>query len=135
MPYSRQTRISTHLQTFEDLTCATENYNKFVQLNSIPTQLLPFNPHMFLHTVRLNHECLCLFKRTPFQDETQSPSFKDAVYTAQKTNSVSVTKTSQLMPYKEIIIVCSKIHTQHRNALGCQQVQFLNVKPCGIYLD
>ena len=34
---------------------------------------------------------------------------------AQKTHSLSVTKASQLMLYREIIAVCSQIHTKHIN--------------------
>jgi len=33
------------------------------------------------------------------------------VCTAQQTHSISVTQTSQLMLYREIIAVCSQIHT------------------------
>jgi len=38
----------------------------------------------------------------------------DPVRTAQKTYSVSVIQTSQLMLYREIIAVCSQIHTKHK---------------------
>ena len=41
--------------------------------------------------------------------------YKDPVRTAQWTHSVSVIKTSQLMLYREIIAVCSQIHTKHIN--------------------
>jgi len=37
------------------------------------------------------------------------------------------------MLYKEIISVSSEIHTQHRNTICGQEIEFLNVKPCGIY--
>ena len=43
-------------------------------------------------------------------------------------HSVSVIKTSQLMLYREIIVVCSEIHTKHRNTLCGQNVELLNVK-------
>ena len=39
---------------------------------------------------------------------------------------LSVTKTSQLMLYKEIIAVCSQIHTKHINILCGQNVEFLD---------
>ena len=42
--------------------------------------------------------------------------------------SVSVIKTSQLMLYREIIAVCSQIHTKHINTLCGQNVELLNVK-------
>jgi hypothetical protein len=37
------------------------------------------------------------------------------------------------MLYREIIAVCSEIHTKHINTLCAQKVEFLNVKPCGTY--
>jgi hypothetical protein len=37
-------------------------------------------------------------------------------------------KTSQLMLYREIIAVCSEIHTKHINTLCGQNVELLNVK-------
>ena len=42
--------------------------------------------------------------------------------------TVSVIKTSQLMLYKEIIAVCSQIHTKHINTLCGQNVELLHVK-------
>jgi hypothetical protein len=49
---------------------------------------------------------------------------KDPVRTAQKTLSASVIKTSQLMLYREIIAVCSEIHTEHINALWAEHIIF-----------
>jgi hypothetical protein len=46
---------------------------------------------------------------------------------------VSVIKTSQLMLYREIIAVCSEIHTKHINTLCGQNAEFVNVKPGGTY--
>jgi hypothetical protein len=43
-------------------------------------------------------------------------------------HSVSVIKTSQLELYREIIAVCSQIHTKHINTLRGQNVELLNVK-------
>jgi len=61
--------------------------------------------------------------------------YKDPVRTAQYTHSVSVIKTSQLMLYREIIAVCSEIHTKHINKLCRQKVVFffgnLQVIPVG----
>jgi hypothetical protein len=37
------------------------------------------------------------------------------------------------MLYREIIAVCSEIHTKHINTLRGQNVGLLNVKPGGIY--
>jgi hypothetical protein len=42
---------------------------------------------------------------------------------------MSVIKTNQLMLYREIIAVCSEIHTRHINTLCGQKVGFFNVKP------
>jgi len=53
--------------------------------------------------------------------------FKDPGRTAQKTHSVSVIRTSQLMLYREITALCSKIHTKHINTLCGQNVEFVNV--------
>ena len=35
------------------------------------------------------------------------------------------------MLYREIMAVCSEIHTKHINALCGLNVELLNVKPCG----
>jgi hypothetical protein len=43
-------------------------------------------------------------------------------------DTISVIKTSHLMLYREIIAVCSEIHTKHINALCGQKVELLNVK-------
>ena len=40
-----------------------------------------------------------------------------------RTHSASVTKTSQLMQYREVITVCSEIHTKHINTLCGQNVE------------
>jgi len=37
--------------------------------------------------------------------------------------------------YREIIAVCSEIHTKHINTLCGQNVELLNVKPSGTYSD
>jgi hypothetical protein len=44
---------------------------------------------------------------------------------------VSFIKTSQLMLYREIIAVCSEIHTKYINTVYGQNVEMLNVKRCG----
>ena len=48
---------------------------------------------------------------------------------------MSVIKTRHLMVYKEIIAVCSEIHTKHINTLCGQNVQIVNVKAGGIFSD
>jgi hypothetical protein len=44
-------------------------------------------------------------------------------------HSVSVIQTSQSMLYRDIIAVCSQIHTKHINTLCGRNVEFVNVKP------
>jgi len=39
------------------------------------------------------------------------------------------------MFYKEIVAVCSEIHTKHINTLRERDVEMLNFKPCGTYSD
>ena len=46
---------------------------------------------------------------------------------------ISVIKTSQLMLHREIIVVCSQIHTKHINTLCGRNVELLNVKPGDTY--
>jgi len=36
---------------------------------------------------------------------------------------------------REIIVVCSQIHTKHINSLRGQNLELLNVKPGGTYSD
>ena len=43
-------------------------------------------------------------------------------------NSIAGIQTSQLMLYREIIAVCSQIHTKHTNILRRHKVKLLNVK-------
>ena len=49
-----------------------------------------------------------------------------SVRTTQKTRTVSVIQTSQLMLYSEKIAVCSQIHTKHINTLCGQNIGFFN---------
>ena len=58
---------------------------------------------------------LCIWTRLTLQMLTSM--FKDPVRTAQLTHTVSVIKTSQLMLYREIMAVCSEIHTKHINTV------------------
>jgi len=44
---------------------------------------------------------------------------------------MSVIKTSQLMLRREIIAVCSQIHTKHINTVWVQNLELLNIKDCG----
>jgi hypothetical protein len=39
------------------------------------------------------------------------------------------------MVYREIIAVCSQIHTKHKHALRGQKVELVNVKSGGTYTD
>jgi hypothetical protein len=39
------------------------------------------------------------------------------------------------MLYREIMAVCSEIHTKHINTLCGQNAEFVSAKPCGTYSD
>ena len=52
--------------------------------------------------------------------------YKDISYRA--VNTLWVTEASQLMLYREIMAVCSEIHTKYKNTLCGQNVELLNVK-------
>jgi len=39
------------------------------------------------------------------------------------------------MLYREIMVVCTEIHTKHTNTVCGQNVELLNVKLCGTYSD
>ena len=41
---------------------------------------------------------------------------------------ISVIKTSQLMLCRDIMAVCSEIHTKHKNTVCGQNVELLNIK-------
>ena len=43
-------------------------------------------------------------------------------------NDTGTIQTNQLMLYREIIAVCSEIHTKHVNTVCGQNVELLNVK-------
>jgi hypothetical protein len=43
-------------------------------------------------------------------------------------HTVSFIRTNQLMLYREIIAVCSQIHTKHINTVCGQNVELLNIK-------
>ena len=58
-------------------------------------------------------------------------NFKCSVRTAQKTHPLWIIIISQLMLYREIIAVCSQIHTKHTNTLCGQNVELVNVKRGG----
>ena len=79
-----------------------------------------------IHTKHINTVC---------GQNVELLNVKCPVRTAQKTHSVSVIQTSQLMLYREIIAVCSQIHTKHINTLCGQNVEPLNLKPGGTYSD
>ena len=74
-----------------------------------------------IHTRRKAVPCVT------FQN-TNINSVKYSVRTALKTLFISVIKTSQLMVYREIMAVCSEIHTEHINTLCGQNVELLDVK-------
>ena len=50
-------------------------------------------------------------------------------------HSISIIKTSRLTLYREIIGVCSQIHTKRINTLCGLNFEFVNVKRDGTYSD
>ena len=50
-------------------------------------------------------------------------------------HTASIRKTSQLMLYREIITLCSQIHSKRINTVCRQKGELLNVKPSGTYSD
>ena len=46
----------------------------------------------------------------------------------QKTHFLLVIETSHLMLYRELMAICSEIHTKHISTLSGQNTQLLNVK-------
>ena len=48
---------------------------------------------------------------------------------------MSVIKADKLKRYREIIAVCSQIHTKHTNILCGQNTEFVNGKDGGTYSD
>jgi len=72
-----------------------------------------------IHTKRINTLC---------GQNVELVNVKCSVRTAQLTHSVSVTQTSKLMLYREIIAVCFQIQTKHTKTLCGQNVELVNVK-------
>jgi len=71
-----------------------------------------------IHTKHINTLC---WQNVELYTRISSP------YRAVKTLRLCY-KTSQLMLYREIIAVCSDIHTKHINTLCGQNVEFVSVK-------
>jgi hypothetical protein len=71
----------------------------------------------------------------PFKSTMQPELFINTQSVPCSKHCVSVIKTIQLMLCREIIAVCSEIHTKHINTLCGQNVQLFNVKPGGTYSD
>ena len=63
-----------------------------------------------------------------YKSKLASITYGQTVRTAQLTLSVSVIQTSHLMPYREIIAVCSQIHTKDISTLCGQNGDLLNGK-------
>ena len=69
----------------------------------------------------------------PFREWEESEVYLKTQSVPRSKHSVSVIKTSQFILYREIIAVCSEIHTKHINTVCGQKVEFFNVKPGGAY--
>ena len=68
------------------------------------------------------------------RDQDQTDLYLNTQSVPRSKHSVSLIQTSQLILYREIIAVCSQIHTKHVNTLCGQDVGLLDVKPGGIEL-
>ena len=64
---------------------------------------------------------------TVFSVGIQCPIYIYIFTSYRAVNTVSVIRTSQLILYREIIAVCSQIHTKHINTLCGQNVELLMV--------
>jgi hypothetical protein len=68
-----------------------------------------------------------------FKGEDQPESGLKIQSVPRSKHCLSVTKASQLMLYREIIAVCSEIHTKQINTVCGLNVELLSVKPGGTY--
>jgi len=98
----------------------------------IKTQSVPRSKHTPSRLYKPVSQC-CIGKLSLFvlksTQNTQPELYIKVQYVPRSKHSVSVTRTSQSMLYREIIAVCSQIHTKHTNTLWGQNVEFVNVKP------
>jgi hypothetical protein len=83
-----------------------------------------------IHTKHINTLC---GQNVEFVNVKPSGLYLKTQSVPRSKHSVSVIKTSQLMLYREIIAVCSEIHTKHINTLCGQNVKLLNITPGGTY--
>jgi hypothetical protein len=67
-----------------------------------------------------------------FEDGTEHKLHLKTQSVPRSKHTVSVTKTSQLMLYREVIAVCSEIHTKHINTLCGHNVVLFKPK---LYLN
>ena len=70
--------------------------------------------------------CVCIYIHICIEREREIQSVPLSKH------SVSVIQTSQSMLYREIMAVCSQIHTKLINTLCGQNVELLNVKLGGV---
>ena len=63
--------------------------------------------------------------RLTLQNQKQTCQYLKIQPVPRSKHSVTAIKTSQLMLYREIIAVCSHIHTKHINTLCGQNVEFV----------
>ena len=138
----------TSMQT-DNVTLKTQPCSEFVQfvltnswrlLRSFPIRYSPLMWHSTLPlcellTVELEKNessyCFAWLNTNIWRWRFTWTVFKDAVNTL----PVSVIKTSQVLLYREIIAVCSQMHTKHINTVSGQKVELLNVKPGGAYIN
>ena len=63
-----------------------------------------------------------------FQDKKKTEINLNAHLVPRSKHYISVIKTNRLMLYREIIAVCSQIHTKYINTLSGENLKLLNVK-------
>ena len=76
------------------------------------------------------HKCLNTYIINPVSTKMYLSDLKNQ-FVRRRKHSGSVIKTDNLLLYREIIAVCSKIHTKHVNSLCGQNTEFINFKPDG----
>jgi len=140
IPYIEELKVAAKFQTWRTTAFGSQRnvysacwqppsrFGDWLDIRGFTLKMGHGHGHGHGHTKGLN---LNVFKCVALDLESLRAAFiifKDPVRTAQWTLYGSVIQTSQSMLYREIIAVCSEIHTKHINTLHGQNVQLLNVK-------
>lgn len=107
----------------------TTDQHIMLRLKTIPSHL---------HTPSLCSICLIKHSHTfylsPFDPWKLILILKNSVPTSQKTYCISITKTKQLMLFREISTVYSENHTKYINTLFGQNAKCFNIKAASPYI-